>query len=292
MIAMMAVLLAATSLELGVQPLQPEIVVGEPLMLQVTWSAAKRLDVRRPEQIRVIITGPGGYRAVLEGPSRFGGVTLPTPIDPSNPLVTKILLLHGDYLSERERGQNVLALPTPGDYLVQVAYDELKVVSKPAGIRVIAPEGEEADVFRDLYGRPGQPYDDRRAAALLTKYPRSRYLRMARVGEIATRLGKVAGAQDPDTGQSMTHLPQEERRAWQARQAQVALQELESGEWGGWDEDRLKLAIDTAKGAGERTIAERLEEDVLRRLPDSATAREIKRRRAREAASDAKEERE
>ncbi len=281
MLSMMAVLLSASvgSLELRVQPLQAEIFVGEPLMAEVTWSAAKHVEVRRPEQLRVIIMGPGGYRAVLEGPSRYEGVRLPSPIDPGSPLVTEVLLLHGDYLSERERGRNILAFPSAGDYAIQVAYDELKAVSKPARVRVVAPEGEEADVFRELYGG-GRPYDERRAAALLGKYPHSRYLRMAKLGEIATRLGKVAGGQDPETGQSFNHLSADERRRWQARQVQLALQELESGEWGGWEEERLKLAIDTARGGGDRESAERLEADVLQRLPGSATAQEIMRRRA------------
>lgn len=289
MFLMVAVLLAA-GVELRVQPLQAEILVGEPLMAQVTWAATTRqVEVRRPDDISVVITGPGGYSSVLGGPSRSEDVVLPTPIKAGASIVTQVLLLHGDYLNTRRRGRNVLAFPVPGNYHIQVMHEGMKCASKPAQVLVVAPTGDEAEVYRQLYGSAGQPYDERRAAGLLSKFPQSRYLRMEKLGQITTRLMKVAGSVDPDTGESLTRLPQEERRAWQERQAQAILQEIETGEWGGWEEARLRLAIDTARGAGQPAVAERLEHNVLQRLPGSALAREIVHQRMRAEEADAKE---
>ncbi len=288
MLAMTALLLStsAASFELHAKPLQPEILVGEPVKLQIVWSGPKRFEVC-PERLRVVVTGSGGYRFVIGGDQRIEDVRLPTPVEPGMPLVTEVLLLHGDLVGADSHA-HALLFPGPGDYGVQVIYDEAGITSAPARIHVVAPEREEAEVYQALYGT-GKPYDEKRAAGLLAKHPDSRYLRMARLGEIVTRLGKVAGGEQPDTGES---LPPADRRAWQVREAQRAIQELESGEWGGWDEDRLSLAIDAARGAGDSATAARLEEDVLRRLPESAKAQEIKRRRARSASSDDEDDKE
>lgn len=281
LIALLLSAAASGPFELRAVPLQAEILVGEPVKLRVVWSGPKHFEVR-PERLQVTITGPGGCRFALVGDQSIEDVRLPTPVEPTAPLMTEVLLLHGDLLRKDPRG-HALLFPSPGDYAVQVAYGEAGVASQPARIRVVAPEGEEVEVYRGLYSTGG-PYDERRAAALLAKHPDSRYLRLARLGELVTRLGKVAGGKDPDTGESKRHLPQDELRGWQLREAQRAIQELESeGDWGGWEESRLSLAIDTAKGSGDSTTARRLEEELLRRLPDSAKAQDIKRRRQRAA---------
>ncbi len=283
-----AFLLAAVGLELQAKPLQEEILVGEPLKLQVTWLAPKRVEVW-PEAVRLVVTAPG-YREVIAGEVQIEPVRLATPVGPGQPLVTTMPILHrGDYFRDRS-GRSPLMFPAPGEYTIQVAYDRMQAASKPVVVRVVAPEGEEAEVFGALYENGASSYDERRAAALLAKHPRSRYLRMASLGEITNRLAGIDSARE--LGQPVMNMSPEERREWHARHAHAALQELESRDWGGWEEDRLVLAIDIAKAAGDKQTAERLEEDVLRRLPDSAKAQEIKRRRARAAASDDEDDKE
>jgi hypothetical protein len=177
--------------------------------------------------------------------------------------------------------------PAAGEYRIQVAYEEAQAVSSPVVVHVVAPEREEAEVFQALHGNAGAPYDERRATALLSKHPRSRYLRMALLAQITNRLSGINSQED--VGQPLLNLSREERREREVREAQRAVQELESGEWGGWEEDALTLAIDAARVAGDSARAQQLEDDVLSRLPDSAKAQHIKRRRARESAAESKE---
>src|SRR6266568_2891215 len=252
-------LFAATAglLELHAKPLQDEILVGEPLKLQVTWRATKRVEVW-PERLRLVVTGPGGYREVIEGEVRIEPVRLPTPVEPDSSLVTTMPILHRNYLRDKGSRRSALMFPAAGEYRIQVAYEETQAVSNPAVVHVVAPEGEEAEVFQALHGNAGAPYDERRAAALLSRHLRSRYLRMALLAQITNRLSGINSQEE--VGQPLLNLSREERRAWEVREAQRALQELDSGEWGGWEEDALSLAIDAARVSGDSAKAQQLED--------------------------------
>jgi hypothetical protein len=85
---------AVGSLEVHAQPLQNEILVGEPLKLQVTWCATEHIEVW-PERLGLVVTGPG---EVIEGEVRIKPVRLRSPVEPGSPLVTTMPILHRDYL--------------------------------------------------------------------------------------------------------------------------------------------------------------------------------------------------
>ncbi len=275
------------------------VLVGEPVKLVLTW--------RTTEPVRVIfedgqfdsrsalgfaVDGGKGPRLYLEhGHERGSDFVTVASLKPGDRWICNLVLVRGSYANAptlRERRSlgpsdylEGFVFSRPGQYTIKVqhfindSYGPL-AESNAVAFTVVEPSGDDLAVFQRVAKDPEILAGRGEADALLRKYPKSPYLRWARIRRIGQMDANVGNGYDPEKGIRSNQPPlHKEERELMTRDfdERVAQELLSDEEWGAFEEERLALGL---RHARDESIAAIFRKQLFEKFPDSRAVNEIK----------------
>ena len=295
MTGMAVLLLAASSgLTLHLSPEASEILVGEPLRLELTWHAERRLQIPSEavaggwnyDYLQIWVNGPTGRHEYREIPPMIEERVITTdPLDAGDEVVSDLVLLYGLHAMKAEG----YLFPRPGAYTLMVRYADSKnpADSDTISVRVGQPKGDEQAVFDALKTDPNEiKLGGPKARRLAAKNPRSRYLRPATVARYRQKESRLRDHRDPETGGPLNMSPDQWDLFAVDAYRRMAGELEEADSWGPYEDVRLAMLAEYAKRGGNAEEAEQAEKEVLSRFPRSRVAEAIRSAEAREKRAD------
>jgi hypothetical protein len=300
-LALLASSAGGSEVSLAITAPQTDMLVGEPVKLTVTWKAGarsvKHVYVEDPEFLAQSLTfvvddgvSKKTYRELPKGMAEHVSATIDLKAGES--VSRNLVLVRGSYALDAEgRPLRAMLFPVKGPYTVQAVYSKAgrQAISNAVNFKVSEPTVAEHDVFEairtdaGLIEATGPAAVQAHTRRLLEKHPTSRYLRWTRIKLLEQRAAALENRLDPDTGDPV-NLDKEGRARFKAqRYREMAGQLFHDSTWGPFDEEALALVMKYALAAGDEGMAESAKEELFRKHPNSATAREI---RAAEAEED------
>lgn len=290
-----ALILAASNvsaLSLQIDTTQRHVLVGEPLKLRATWRALESLSV-------AIEDADFSFKSVVlevrRGTERVFYHENSHRTQPD--MLVRRTLAAGEQVSVdlvfvkgwRENGRGETAdhshalLPTAGEYTLRALYvgdGPARIVSSNV-VRVVAdwPTGSEGRVWQAVVRDPnvaigqGSIETQQVTKRLLDEYPQSRYLRLAWLEHFDVAVDALGSRLDPDTGQSFRHLGELAGTAFVKNYYARMLGEIVSvSDWGPFEPEALAHAAKFALQAGDVDRSQKIEEELLRKYPNTTLA--------------------
>lgn len=263
---------------------QAELLMGEPLKLAVTLRARSRTGIRLPQEsdgyrpLRFFIDGGSGPREYFEyatGPT--DDVAGATTLNPGEEETTNLVLAYGRY------AQAGFPFPHPGNYSVRVQYamDNVCADSGEVSIRMVEPESaDERSMYLALRKQPlvlkvARGYEER-AKQLIAADSGSRYLRWPRLKLMLSRRDEIVsgfGGEQTNKPLPLARLEEHKRKYFIA-----TADDLAEEDWGAFEEERLLIVSNYLDWTGHRADAAAAELELLERFPESAAAKQLRKR--------------
>ncbi|HLA77879.1 MAG TPA: hypothetical protein VJU18_09910 [Vicinamibacteria bacterium] len=302
MTSMLLLLLAASSgLTLHLTPEQNEILVGEPLRLNLTWHVTRTLQLPAEvgagswsyDYLEIWANGPGGRRQYREAAAALEDrVIVSSPTPAGSQCVSELLLFYGYGADARERPE--FLFPAPGTYTLMVRYpdDKNPAESNTVTVRVKEPEGGDRAVLEAL---KNDPFDIKLGGpmtkALLEKHPDSHYLRLAKITRYRDRESRLRERRDPETGAPLANVSSEELGALVKDLSRRMTADLkQEKDWGAWEDVRLGMLVEHAKRGDDAEDAAAAKRELFERFPKSRVADHIRDREAKDLEDEYDEE--
>lgn len=279
---MAAVLLIAGSglldgLDLTLASRKQTLMVGEPVRVDLTWSAKSSVRVLA-SRAQIVVVDPAG--AVRPWSEATNGTICEAEgeiaVEPRSPLVTSYVLA----ATGRVRMTNplehdiTLAFPVAGHYRMRAQYSDGRNAAESnwVEIEVVPPAGDDAKVYEVIRRKPWivTPYvrlfGASEAAAVIAEHPRSPYLARSALLLWEQRIAEASfAAPDPEplTAPVGGSVP-------------AVLDELADAAIDGpFDEDRLVLLAAWAGRTGWHDRAAQAQRTLLARYPHGAPANHV-----------------
>lgn len=253
---------------------KPRVLLGEPVKLNLTWTALRQTQVVT-DALVILLDDGNGFRPYSE--TTFGTrlvVHVPEMLKPGEERKTSHVLAVSGGMPKPGVRNFRLAFPKPGHYRLKARYETL--TSNVVTIEIVAPKGQGAELFSKLRSRPEllseewaflEASDEELVRALVEQYPdnpilaRQRVLVWKRRIEDAHARARQVGAKPGES--DVVHV----------------LREMEATplENTPFDEDRLLLAAETRIVIGDRQGARQIYEETARKYPDGHGAEKAKR---------------
>lgn len=283
-----------SEISISIKASQADVLVGEPLKITVTWTAGdgpvKRLYVEDSEFLSQTLTflvedglSKKTYRELPKGLAEHVSATV--DLQPGESISRNLVLVRGSYASDGEgRPMRALLFPAQGTYAMQAIYSSSGrlATSNTVTLKVSEPAGAERDVFEAiradaaLIEATGPAPVQAKTKKLVETYPTSRYLRWTRIKLLGERAAALQNRLDPDTGAPL-HLDKAGHARFKAQKyREMAEQSLHDSTWGPYEEEALAMAMSYAMAGGDRGMADQAKEELLRKHPNSAAAREVR----------------
>lgn len=290
------VLAAAPGLKLDVRTPKADVLPGEPIKLVLRWHAPLDADVtldddnRGLRYLQVWVDDGKGSRRFCEAPRGpvEGIVVMRLPKGP-RPYVQNLALVHGEYADDCSGpAGKTFVFPKEGRYRLKLTYQP---PGKPAvttsnilTFRVEQATGDEEKILATIRQTPWLLLTGGRKGELLEQFHDSPYLSYAKLHAFWEWETALRGRKDPDTGQSLWHLSQDEYERFVKDQRRRKAQELMAErEWGAFDEERLGHALSAAKRSGDADAAARIRAEALTRFSDSQLMQRVREDEAEDA---------
>jgi len=287
-----AVPLAGLSLQVDAP--DTAVLVGEPVKIVMTWQAGSRPvkgvyveDEDFLSQSLAFVVDDGTtrrtYREFPRGLAEYTAV--PIDLRPREAVSRNLVLARGGYPADsKSRPVPGLLFGAKGRYSIKVAYvaGGQWQESNSVSFTVTEPTGADREILALLLQDPlviegaGPAKTQARLREIVEKNPSSHYLRWPRIKLLERRAIAVHNRMDPDTGERLSSLDPDGLARMAARHYNEIAQQCLEGQWGSFEEEALALAIRYARAAGDEGMAEKAKEELLRKHPDSATARQIR----------------
>lgn len=281
-----AVLLASAANAIGLSVTAPktDVLIGEPVKLELRWSVPRDIDVHLDNEafglrfLQVWIDAGGGpqrYCEAARAPNE--GLTVRMIPKTNRDFTQNVVLVWGMYATDCRNGGDSPPLPTVGKYGIKLSYDDGRqhAESNVVAFTVKEPSGKDREVFERVGKDPVVLWRGSPDRKLLEKYPDSPYLHLARINALSDREAALEGRTDPDTGESLWRLSQDEYDALCARYHRRVAQELLATAWGAFDEERLELAAVHAQYGDDTTTHDRAKLELEQRFPGSQALRRL-----------------
>lgn len=289
---------APVPLTLEISSPQSAVFVGEPVKLLLQWTGLKDVDIKGLDPADVgrmrfeVTKATGVSRKYVEYHDVIAdGIYRPLKLNKGQVVRrTVVLTIGGPPNSPGPGGGSVQAgflFPDSGRYRLRISIEPVGLTSNMIEFEVRPPTADEREVYTEVTRDPtllrgGRTQASReRLTQLLGRYPRSQYLRFARLQLIK---GQLAAEIDPRTGDSIWTLDEGTRAVYLHSQKAEALRQIDSSEdWGPFDEERLFLGAELSGRLGDGEAEGRFRTMLLARFPvsekaDEARAAEAKRR--------------
>jgi len=287
----LAILAVATAsgLTLDVRTPKADVLPGEPIKLVLTWQAPVEADVildndnRGLRYLRVWVDDGGGFHRFCEAPrgSVEGIEVIRLPMTP-RPYVQNVALVHGEYAEDCSGpAGKTFAFPSPGRYRLKLTYqrpgDSAITASNVVTFRVVPATGDDERLLATIRQSPWLLLTGGAHGELLSQFPDSPYMTYAKGQAFLEWESALRGRQDPDTGQSLWHLPQGEYERFARDQLRRKAQELMAERpWGAFDEERLGYAFSAAERSGDTEAAAGIRGEVVTRFENSQLAQRLR----------------
>jgi hypothetical protein len=185
--------------------------------------------------------------------------------------------------------------PTKGKYRLRAIYSrhQHRVESSELPFTVSDPTPDERDVLDAVRRHPtmltlrGDADVQAMGKALIAKYPKSRYLRRARLQAIESKANAVHNQYDPDTGESMLHLDKAAIRGFRTgKYRDLAEDVLAESDWGPFEEEALVLADRLAQASGDVALQQKARKELFEKHSRSPVVKRIKNEEAEDTEED------
>lgn len=255
------------------------IIIGEPLKVQVTWSATRPVAVSL-ESVKLMVDDGSGFKQHVETQTQTRSVIqAPANLAPGEDRVTAhVLSVSGGGLPPSEKASFRFAFPRAGRYRIVAGY--FGNTSNVVPIDVQAPEAKDAELYtKHLRARPElvtewalmnllSEGDAKLAVKLLDEYEESPYLSRLRLLSWEQQIGEALLTHQELHGRGSDPLQGEPG---------AVLRRIESDVSDGpFDEDRLTLVAHKKLEWGDRKDAARLLHEILTKHPRGQAAEEAR----------------
>lgn len=316
--ALLALAADGGPLLLSAKATKTTVFVGEPIKLVLDWHSTAPVAATGTA-LGFAVDNGAGVRLYLGHVDEVGAdpggqersdFTVAGMLKPGDHWVSNLVLVGGSYtnarsLTDLRRNQGAASrsaadfepgflFPKPGRYKVRVQHfinDGYgpAAESNPVDFTVRAPTGDDLEVFQLVLRNPGILSGHAEAEALLQKYPRSPYLRWARIQRINLKESYVINGYDPEKGITAEGPLPKAQKEPVARDFHRRVTDTVGSEedWGAFEEERLALLMHHAQFAHDGEVWTRARGLLLERFSNSPTVKTIK---AREAARDNEDE--
>jgi hypothetical protein len=262
-------------LSLQLVALKAQIIVGEPVMVDVLWSSSEQVYISRP-RLKILLNDGSGFTRWSETPQVYAlDLDAFQRLLPGRTISTSHLLgATGPFA-----GVYRLAFPRAGQYRVVAKYDTdgIDTTSNEITITVVPPEGEDAALFAEhvapspiLLSAHSRLLGDSRLEALFEEYGASVYLARPRLLYLERKLQEAvreAPEPIPPSGPVGGDVP--------ALLARLAAADLGTSVF---DVERLLLLARTQDRTGRPADAVQSWTRILERYPNGAAAEQARRR--------------